>query len=305
MDLSSDVAFRHSGWAHDRARVDDAIYDVFGTSARLERFRLCGSNAWVVRRDDDPSQISVVSDHCHDRFCRPCASFKGRTIAGNVRAVLGRNPFRFVTLTIKTTDLTLTEAVHKLYRSFSALRRTKLWQDKVLGGCAVCEVKPRASGAGWHPHLHLVTHGSFLPHKALSNVWHKITGDSYIVDVRFGKDPDHAARYVSKYIGKPFHADVIRDPARLREAIKSLHGRRLCLTFGDWRGVKLCHFAPGGTWVAIAPLRHLRDRARSGDPEAAEILLLLEKGQPWLNYPNPRSRGSPDASLGQRSFDWT
>lgn len=226
-------------------------------------------------------------------------------IANNVRAVLGHNPFRFVTLTIKTTDLTLTEAVGKLYRSFAALRRTRLWQDKVRGGCAVCEIKPRASGEGWHPHLHLVTQGSFLPHKALSKVWFKITGDSFIVDVRYGHDVDNAAAYVTKYIGKPFHSDVIRNPDRLREAIKSLHGRRLCLTFGDWRGVKLCHFAPAGTWIAVASLADLRTRADRGDPDAIDVILTLERSQPWLNFPNPRPRASPLDRLGQCSFGWT
>lgn len=300
-----EVAFRHSGWLHDRTRVRQAIYGEFGYGPRLDRFDNCGANAWVIRRDDDPTVVAIVSDHCHDRFCRPCASFKGRVIANNIKAVIGTRQFRFVTLTIKTTDLTLKQGVDKLYRSFGALRRTKLWKQRVDGGCAVCEVKPRGSGAGWHPHLHLVLQGRFLPQRALSNVWFRITRDSYIVDVRMGKRADDAASYVAKYIGKPFHSDLIRQPHRLTEAVQALHGRRMCLTFGDWRGVKLCEYAPSGTWTAIAPLSTLLETAAAGDPDACEMLHYLERTQPWRNLPKPNIRGSPACSPGQRSFAWT
>jgi hypothetical protein len=162
-----DVYFRHSGWLNDRKRVHDALATVFPASTRLQRFRDCGSHAWVIRNDDDPSQFAVVSDHCRDRFCRPCAAFRGRVIAHNVAAYLGSRPYRFLTVTIKTTDLTLKEGVDKLYRCFAALRRSKLWRATVRGGCVVCEVKPKIGTTGWHPHLHAILEGKFLPIKPL------------------------------------------------------------------------------------------------------------------------------------------
>lgn len=286
--VNLDVLFRHSGWLHDRKRVFTALLEAFPHSTRTERFRNCGLNAWVIRSEDEPDRYAVVSSHCHDRFCRPCAAFRGRVIANNVAAFLDRREYRFVTFTIKTTDLTLKEGVDKLYRSFAAIRRSKLWTERVRGGCAVCEVKPKAGGAGWHPHLHCIVEGKYLPLKPLRKLWMKITGDSFIVDVVYGRSADDAARYVAKYIAKPFDDGTTRAPHRLLEAIVALHGRRLLTTFGTWRGARLTQWQPHGTWVRVCPLHELTRHAREGDPEARALLKHLIDSMPHCGYPDQR-----------------
>jgi hypothetical protein len=292
-DLYADVAFRHAGWIADRVRTARAIDEVFPASPRLERFRYCGSNAWVISNDSDPSQVAVVADHCHDRFCRPCARWRGSVIAGNINAHLADRPYRFLTLTIKTDGLTLPQAVDKLYTSFARLRRTRIWQQRVTGGCAVCEIKPRASGTGWHPHLHCILEGRYLPQPVIRKHWERITTDSYIVDIRPGRDSAAAAHYVSKYITKPFGSAVIRNHDRLCEAIEALHNRRVIHTFGSWRGLKLCHFEPSGTWSRVCTLAELRSKARRGDPDAQELLTHLTGECVAAQIPNPRPQPEP------------
>lgn len=282
-----DVLFRHSGWLHDRKRVFTALRQIYGVNARTDRFRHCGSNAWVIRNDEHPDEYAVASDHCHDRFCRPCARFRGHTIANNVAAFLRNREYRFLTITIKTTDLTLKQGVDKLYRCFGRLRRSKLWEDKVTGGCAVCEVKPKDDALGWHPHLHCIIEGKYLPLKPLRKLWLEITGDSFIIDIAYGRDPEKAARYVSKYITKPFDDSTTRTPYRLHEAIVALAGRRLVTTFGTWRGARLTVYVPTGTWIKVCALCVLRHHAERGDSDALQLLThLVDRTKTEQDPPN-------------------
>lgn len=304
LPIDQDVHFRHSGWLRDRRRVWDALNHVFPGSSRIERFQECGSNAWVVRKEDHPDEYAVVSDHCRDRFCRPCARFRGQVIAHNVAAYLRDRPYRFVTITIKTTGLTLKAGVDKLYKCFGLLRRSKLWAQKVTGGCAICEVLPRAGGTEWHPHLHLIVEGKYLPLKPLRKLWHTITGDSYIIDVSRGKDVTHAATYISKYITKPFDDSTTRVPLRLIEAIKALHGRRLVMTFGKWRGQRLTEYHPLGVWIKVIGLGELRLRTEKGDEDAIALYTYLADHRTYRNLPRPAkeithrlSASSPLATL--------
>ena len=292
-NLSADQTFRHGCWERDRARVMRAMGAVFPSSKRYTRFWACGQNAFVMRSEDDPDRYRVASDHCHDRFCRPCAGSRGRTIAANVAAYIGKRRYRFLTLTIKTTDLTLKQGIDKLYRSFGLLRRSKLWQARVTGGVAVCEVKPGKSHDGWHPHLHCIIEGKFLPYKVLRALWMGITKDSFILDIRPGGDAESAAYYICKYITKPFTSETIRTESRLEEAIHALHGRRVITTFGSWRGKDLTGFQNEETWRIICPLATLRDRVNAGDDEARMVWDALKHTDP--NEHLPLQRDGPNA----------
>ncbi len=300
-----DACFRHSGWLQDRRRVWDALNVVFPGSTRTERFRACGTNAWVIRCEDDPDSFAVASDHCHDRFCRPCSAFRGRVIANKITAYLENRQYRFLTLTIKTTGLDLVEGVAKLARCFGALRRSKLWLSKVVGGCSVIEVKPKESGPGWHPHIHAIIEGRYLPLKPIRKLWMAITGDSFIVDISIGRDAVKAGRYVSKYVTKPFDDGTTRTPTRLIEAIRALHGRRLVGTFGSWRGLKLTVYTPSGTWVRVCSLAQLRSAADEGEEDAVQLYRWLYENRAYRNVPKPKSRASPNRGERRNAIDAT
>lgn len=297
-DLRRDIAFRHSGWQADRWRVLQALTAAGASASRVLAFKYCGANAWVIRSDLDPSVHAVASDHCHDRFCRPCAAWRASVICTNIVEHLADRPFRFLTLTVKTTDLTLRQSIDKLYSSFARLRRSKLWARAVTGGCAVCEIKPRRGNTGWHPHLHCILEGRFLPQAAVRKLWLDITGDSFIVDVRRGTNAEHAAQYVAKYIAKPFGAEVIRNHDCLCDAIDALSGRRVVTTFGTWRGVQLCHYDPLGSWSKICTLADLRASARGGDFDAAALLAdLTGESIEQLPAPCDPARAPPELTL--------
>ena len=187
-----------------------------------------------------------------------------------------------MTLTIRTHGMTLADAVLKLYTSFSKLRQTVFWQTRVTGGCAVCEIKPTQDGLRWHPHLHLLVQGLYIPQKWLANKWYAITGDSYIVDVRSCTEATDAARYVTKYLSKPVPSSIVRNPASLIEAIRALSGRRMVSTFGTWRGLKLTHTETQHAWSKLCTYMELVARVLAHDVTARRILSHLA-GQASLN----------------------
>ncbi|MDK4667222.1 hypothetical protein QG060_10115, partial [Kingella kingae] len=98
------------------------------------------------------------------------------------------------------------------------------------------EVK-RGQGSGlWHPHVHMIWLCEDVPDKfRLSQEWHNITGDSYIVDVRefYGETIVEGFLEVFKYALK-FSDMALPDNW---QAFETLKGKRLVDNFGLFRGV--------------------------------------------------------------------
>jgi len=273
--LSSGIVFRHSGWWHDRARVATALGEVFPTGPRIDRFLWCGQDAFVEVSATDPPEYRIASVRCRDRWCRVCGTERARHIAANLVDHLAGRTVRFLTLTIKTDELTLAQAVNKLYRSFAKLRLTRLWKRRVVGGAATCEIKRTSNGSRWHPHLHILVEGKYIPQDDLRRAWFKITGDSYILHIMPVPDHTQAAGYLTKYLSKPVPAQIVRNVDWLQEAIVALNGRRMVTTFGSWRGLKLTDVPDRGAWTRLCSFRELTERAARGDPRYRRILRHL------------------------------
>lgn len=252
-----------------------ALAELYPDSLRPVRFGHCGLQAHVEVSDNDPPEYRLAAEYCRDRWCRPCQRERGRIIAANIIEHLDGAFCRFLTLTIRTADLTLREAVQKLYTSFARLRLTTFWRTRVTGGCATCEIKRTRDTLRWHPHLHILLQGDYLPIGWLGQHWHKITGDSYIADITACEDGSQAAHYVTKYLSKPVPSSILRNPADLREAIKALDGRHLVFTFGTWRGLKLTHTESQAAWSQVCTYRELVERVIAGNLESRRILSHL------------------------------
>jgi len=203
---------------------------------------------------------------------------------------------RFVTLTLKTSPAPLGEQLDRLYKCFKQLRDLALWRKNVTGGILFLELTIGRDG-GWHPHLHILASGSYLPQDALSAAWLKITGDSYIVDVRLVRNPAIAASYVAKYASKVVPASLTHDEPHLVEAILALRGRRTFSPFGSWTGWQLSKPPPDDcSWDIVAPLNQLLAAANGGDPEARRIVLSLHFTETHENEP-PNTTGPPDPEM--------
>lgn len=185
-------------------------------------------------------------------LCPLCAIRRG---SKSLRAYLDRweiiqreepelRPF-LITLTVKD-GADLRERFRHLHKS-----QRELWMRKHRGrGCVLdgvagavwsYEFKRGKGSKLWHPHLHMIALAEAAPSaQRLSQEWHAVTGDSFIVDVRpiTGATVDDQARgflEVFKYAVK--FAD--QEPADTVHAFQVLKGRRLLESAGAFRGVEV------------------------------------------------------------------
>jgi len=274
------VTFRHSGWARSRALIRQAM-DTGWTSPRaLQRFDLCGSEPWVAVNPDDPEHLTVLTNHCHSRWCVPCSRERAHRIVGNLRAKLNEGGMLFVTLTMKHSHSPLSDQIDRIYACFRRLRRTPFWLRNCDGGAAVLELTHGWKDGLWHVHLHCLLHSNWLEHKDLKAEWWRITGDSFVVDVRDVHTADQGAQYVTKYITKPIPNTVIGKPGPLLELLTACSRRRLVLTWGSWRGIKLSKPLDKIAWRSICRLEDLYARYEDYDLEAFNLVRRLERLMP-------------------------
>lgn len=267
--------FRHGGWKAFRDRTFRAMRDAGASPSRLYRYRACGWFMRVLMKDTNPPAFAVRGSKCKDRFCVPCARERARLIQANLAEHVKDKRIRFLTLTVKHTDAPLKRQVRKLMLDFARLRRSRLWRRCVVGGVAVLEVKLSDTDNHWHPHLHCLLEGSFLPHAALRKLWLAITRDSSILDIRAPKSNEDVARYVCKYVTKPCDGSVLHNPQRLAELIAALHNTHLLLSFGTWNGVSFTREPTLDGWTELGDLDELIRRAGNGDDTARRALLYL------------------------------
>jgi hypothetical protein len=163
-----------------------------------------------------------------------------------------------------------------LYQSFERLRAQRFWKAKVKGGAAVCEIKIGEGSGKWHVHLHLLAEASYIPKDELREAWRTASVGSYVVDIARVFDVSGQAAYLCKYLTKPADESVWRAPDRFIEAVLALRGRRLCGTFGAWRGCRLeDRPADPGDWVQLCSLNALLRGVREGNKELRKIAEIL------------------------------
>lgn len=265
--------FRHSGWQRQRLQVYEALRDAHASPSSRDAFAYCGATCYVLAKKSDPSNIKLAASCCHNRFCRPCANTRSRTIAANVAAKLGTHTARFLTFTLRHNDAPLKSQIDRLYSAFKRLRATVLWKRTQKGGVAFLEVKKSTRSGSWHPHLHVLSTGKYIDGQLLSHAWKNITRDSWIVDVRLIKSAAVAVSYVTKYASKPFDPSLFDDHETLVEAIKALRGTRMALSFGNWKGLQMTETPDKDAWDFLDTLEGLCERAAQGDEKAEKIVL--------------------------------
>lgn len=151
-----------------------------------------------------------------------------------------------VTLTVKNGDDLeerqnhLTKSLRNLLarrRNFNAGVARAPWTELCKAQGAVYTLELTNKGNGWHPHCHMIALAASAPSQSdLSAEWHRITGDSMIVDVRpITGDPSEGFMEVFKYAVK-FSDLTLADNW---QAAQTLKGKRLLASFGLFRGVQI------------------------------------------------------------------
>lgn len=285
--------FRHNGWLRLRNRVIAALLSTKQTGARVQGFADCGHASYVLKSDDTPPRYRISGSHCHDRFCVPCANERSCTIAHNVMDFLELKTVRFVTLTLKHQNRPLSDSLDHLYSAWKHLRKSIHWRRRVFGGIAFIEIKHSTITDCWHPHIHALISGRYFPQAMLSDAWNRASGGSSIVDIRAVNGSKHVSRYVTKYASKPLNHTFQHEPYLLEEAIVALKGRRLCMTFGSYRTIKLTDSMPEDGWEQISTLDELIQQAATGDEIAIAILVNLNANAASVAVSAVRPRPPP------------
>lgn len=198
---------------------------------------------------------------------------------------------KMITLTLKHTDDPLQLQIKKLYDSFRKLRRRAYFQRLITGGVWFFQLKYNEGTEEWHPHIHCLVAGKYLPHARLKGLWHEITGDSTIVDIRPVKDLESASTEVARYATSP--ADIARMP--LDQAIDVYYAtksRRIC---GSWGTAKKVTLKPtpqddSDDWTKVADFYFVNVQ-KEYDKTAMSFWRCYKRGDP---YDGPRIQHESD-----------
>lgn len=279
---------RFQGSQPERAFWLEQLPNIEADVMRVARFRQCGKYAWVSR-DVETGRLFLRGESCKMRICPACRKRIQARSAERVLDFMNARPdakWQFQTFTLKHSRSTLPDQLTRLVRCFRRLRQRKLWRDAVPSGYAVVEVTyhPIDSVAPggrlrefseWHPHLHVVAQTEWIDWGKLRKAWLEVTGDSDNIDCQLVQSPAHAAHYVSKYIGKPPHIDLRREPRKALEYYRSLQGRRLLMPFGPASKHKPPPRGPMPITEPVCKFSHLLTAAASGNYSAQCMLACI------------------------------
>lgn len=273
------LEFRHSGWRNRRA----ATLGLFGRmnvdQKRVERFCNCGSLSWVLQSTTNPGTYRIACNRCRDRWCEPCAHDRRLIVARNLREFTREKTVRFLTLTIKSSDDALSVQIDRIIKCFARFRGLKAIRPCMTGGVYFLEISRNEKSGQWHPHIHCLFEGSYLPKPQAVTSWLQVTKDSYILDIRQVRNSGEVAGYIAKYAAKAISPHVWTHPEAFAEAIRCIESRRTFNCFGSWRGLELSkNPEPTEGWEPLMSLGLLLLRVQQGHQESIEILKSLRKG---------------------------
>lgn len=293
-----ETAFRHSGWRARRARIINALVRTGAPEFRKRQFERCGS-CCCVKRKVGTDEARIVGNYCHDRWCLPCQRARARLLAASVLELMDSDrPHRFITLTLPHDHTPLKQRVKRLYDSFKRMRDMPRWKECNEGGVAFLEVKIGNDG-DWHPHLHIISVGTYFPGETLSRCWEAAVGVRCRTHIKFiepmSKRPEArvaVTKYLTTYAASPIDDNVIESEDKLDEAITALRGCRCCNAFGKWRGKTLIDSdPPDGVWEHVCTMDQLLIAAHNLEPWAVALLTNVAPSQ--VKHVIPQAHAPP------------
>lgn len=232
--------FRRSSCAAE-FHAAEKMYLALDERDELQRVKLlsnCRRQAWFVRNVTN-GKVHVASNACRLRWCPICSRAKSMYITHSVAPwIASYQTSRFLTLTLKHSNAPLRAQIDKLYADFRTLRKNTQFKGLCSGGVWFFQIKFIEETQSWHPHLHCILSGKYIPHEWLSQLWYKTTHSSTIVDIRIVRDPEKAANEVARYSATPAQLEKLDDSHQV-EVFDAMHRRRMCGSWGEAKGVSL------------------------------------------------------------------
>jgi len=188
---------------------------------------------------------------------------------------------KMITFTIKHSDDPLNLQIKRIYDAFKKLKTRAFIKRRITGGIWFFQLKFNHTTEQWHPHIHCLVAGHFVPHHELMSLWKKITGDSKIVDIRPVKDLDGCANEVARYATSP--ADLTHvDLERALDVYHATKHRRICGSWGTARSVTLSPKPQedDDTWFRVADFYYVNVK-KQFDPNVRAFWKCYKQDKPW------------------------
>ncbi len=272
---------RHS--CLEQYEAANAIYsylDKINMSSKRFNLENCRSIAWFVRNIQS-GDVRIAANSCHLRWCPVCSDSRRNYISHSVQEwVKEQSHPKFLTLTIMHSNAPLEHQVNHLYKYFRLLRKRRDFREAVPGGFWFFQIKKSKRSGQWHPHLHCLISGKYIPHSRLVSMWKDITFNSTVVDIRPIRDPVKASNDAARYAACPGSlAGLSFDDAL--ELVECMHGRRICGTWGTARSVSLRPPVDSdhSEWETVGSWDHVC-KLSSTSPEAKAILWAWQHNEP-------------------------
>lgn len=251
---------------------------------RVTQFNSCRQIAWFVR-DNETGRVHVQSNSCRLRWCPFCAKAKQAYMMHAISEWSEpKHNIRFVTLTLKHTSEPLSGQIDRLYSAFKLMRRDKDFKKLIASGIWFFQVKLNKDLTEWHPHLHILVTGQYIPKRLLSGIWYRCTKSSKIVDIAYVHNKQAVIRYVARYCARPSNLSEMPDEFTI-DVFDALHHRRLCGSWGCGKELKLSipKDIPRGRFTSLGYWSTVHELSRSDDAAKSILLcwahgLVLEPG---------------------------
>lgn len=227
--------------------------------------------------------------------------------------ILNHRKPKFITLTLKHSDDPLSVQLDTIYAAFKRLRNRKLWKSHIKGGMWLFQLTKSETSGQWHPHIHIIATGRYLPQSDLSLEWFKVTGTSNIVDIRAVRDAKKAAEYVARYATAPADLSKLAFDDAI-ECFDALAGRRMCGTFGVGKEIQLCpkKCEDADEWEDVGSFWQVVNSRFVDDTSAAiysawalkqKCTIIIEPPPP-PDYDNEKAKEFEPETYKQAVFDW-
>jgi Replication protein len=167
---------------------------------------------------------------CGHRLCAQCGRRRVSRLLASLGGVLNeiKNP-KMLTVSLRSRPRgELADALKELWSAFQRLRHRAIWKS-VNGAIVSLEITYNPRSLSFHPHLHILLDGDYIPWNSLHAAWKEVSkscGNAvYIQKCRPGWQ-----RELIKYVTKV--GDLMKDKAALREFLGATKGKRFIRTYG-------------------------------------------------------------------------
>ncbi len=245
------------------------------------RLQACRKYAFFMR-NKATKRLRVQSSRCKLRWCPICRDVSRMIVTTATEAWLKLQKYpKMITLTLKHNDDPLQLQVSRIYKCFQKLKSRVYFKRLITGGVWFFQLKFNHTTEQWHPHIHCLVAGQFLPHAKLRTLWFNITGDSTIVDIRPVKDLEGCSNEVARYATSPADITAVNFE-RAQEIFNATKHRRIC---GSWRSAKSITMKPtyqddGDQWERIADFYYVNVK-KQFDSQVQDFWKCFKQDKPY------------------------